>query len=75
MDAATHLRIADLSGGKADNAIPREARAVLLLDDLGRMALERVAAEVQERVRVWRAGADNDPVIELVDHPTRPPVG
>ena len=32
-DAATHVRIADLSGGRADNAIPREACAVLLLDE------------------------------------------
>ena len=73
VDSATHLRIADLSGGKADNAIPREAEAVLLLDELGRMTLERVAAEVQERVRAWRAGADNDAVIELVESPDPPP--
>ena len=38
---ATPLRIADLSGGRADNAIPREARAVLLLDERGRTTLER----------------------------------
>ncbi|HEY5421705.1 MAG TPA: beta-Ala-His dipeptidase [Marmoricola sp.] len=72
-DAANHLRIADLSGGNADNAIPREARAVLLLDELGRTTLERVAAEVQERVRAWRAGADDDAVIELVGSPDPPP--
>ena len=71
--AANHLRIADLSGGNADNAIPREARAVLFLDDLGRTTMERVAAEVQERVRVWRAGADDDAVIELVGSPDPPP--
>ncbi len=73
VDDATHLRIADLSGGNADNAIPREARAVLLLDELGRTTLERVAAEVQERVRAWRAGADDDAVIELLGSPDPPP--
>jgi hypothetical protein len=39
----TQLRIADLSGGRADNAIPREAQAVLLLDEQ-RTTLERVVA-------------------------------
>ena len=73
VDAATHLRIADLSGGRADNAIPREARAVLLLDEQGRTTLERVAAEVQERVRAWRAGADDDAVIEVVGAHDPPP--
>jgi hypothetical protein len=47
-----------------------EARAVLLLDELGRTTLERVAAEVQERVRAWRAGADDDAVSSSWDHPT-----
>jgi dipeptidase D len=73
-DAATHLRIADLSGGRADNAIPREARAVLLVDEQGRRTLERVAANVQERVRAWRAGADDDAVIEVVGAHDPPPV-
>ena len=72
-DAATHLRIAELSGGRADNAIPREARAVLLLDELGRTTLDRVATEVQERVRAWRAGADDDAVIEVVGANDPPP--
>ena len=72
-DAATHLRIADLSGGNADNAIPREAQAVLLLDDRGGRVLQRVAAEVQERVRSWRTGADDDAVIEIVGSPDSPP--
>jgi dipeptidase D len=72
-DAGTHLRVADLSGGKADNAIPREARAVLLLDEKGRTTLERVAAEVQARVRAWRSGADDDAVIEVVGVPDPPP--
>ena len=72
-DAASHLRIADLSGGRADNAIPREARAVLLLDEQGRTTLERVSAEVQERVRGWRTGADDDAVIEVVAADDEPP--
>ena len=72
-EAATRLRIADLSGGRADNAIPREARAVLLLDELGRTTLERVAADVQQRVRAWRAGADNDAVVEIVGAHDPPP--
>ena len=72
-DAATHLRIADLSGGNADNAIPREAQAVLLLDERGGTVLQRVAAEVQERVRSWRTGADDDAVIEIVGSPDPPP--
>ena len=63
---ATHLRIADLSGGRADNAIPREARAVLLVDKQVRSTLERAAAEVQERVRAWRGGYDHDVVIQVV---------
>ena len=62
-----HVRVADLSGGRADNAIPREARAVLLIDDQGRTALQRVAADVQERVRSWRAGMDDEAVIEVVE--------
>jgi dipeptidase D len=72
-DAAAHLRVADLSGGRADNAIPREARAVLLLDDRGRATLERVAADVQQRVRTWRAGADDEARIEVVDAGVVPP--
>jgi dipeptidase D len=39
---------------------------VLLLDEQGRTTLERVAADVQDRVRAWRAGADDDAVIEVV---------
>lgn len=66
-DFGAHLRVADLSGGRADNAIPREARAVVLLDDQGRTALERVAADVQERVRAWRAGMDDEAIIEVVE--------
>jgi len=73
VDAATHLRIAELSGGRADNAIPREARAVLLLDEEGRATLGRVAAEVQERVRDWRTGSDDDAVIEVVGTSDAPP--
>ena len=34
---------------------------------------ERVAAEVQERVRSWRTGADDDAVIEIVGSPDPPP--
>jgi dipeptidase D len=71
-DSASHLRVASLSGGRADNAIPREARAVLLVDDQGRTALERVAADVQELVRAWRAGSDDEAVIEVVA-PNDPP--
>jgi dipeptidase D len=70
---ATHLQIADLSGGRADNAIPREAQAVLLLDEQGRTTLERVAAEVQKWVHAWRAGADDDAVIEVVGAKDPPP--
>ena len=70
---ATHLRIAGLSGGRADNAIPREARAVLLVDEQGRTTLERVAAEVLEWVHAWRAGADDDAVIEVVGAKDPPP--
>jgi dipeptidase D len=72
-DASTHLRIADLSGGRADNAIPREAQAALLVDDRGRTTLESVAAEVQQRVRGWRDGGDVDAVIELVGAHDPPP--
>jgi dipeptidase D len=72
-EAAPDLRIVDLSGGRADNAIPREARAVLLLDEVGRSRLERVAADVQERVRAWRSGADDDAVIEVVAGHGSPP--
>jgi dipeptidase D len=68
-----HLRVADLSGGRADNAIPREARAVVLLDDRGRTTLERVAADVQERVRAWRAGMDDEAIIDVVDATGSPP--
>jgi dipeptidase D len=67
VDFGAHLRVADLSGGRADNAIPREARAVLLVDDQGRTTLERVAADVQERVRGWRAGMDDETTIEVID--------
>jgi dipeptidase D len=72
-DAATHVRIADLSGGRADNAIPREARAALLVDEQGRTTLERVAAHVQQQVRGWRDGGDDDAVVEIVGaHDRRP---
>jgi dipeptidase D len=66
-NAPEHLCIVDLSGGRADNAIPREARAVLFVDDDGRGALEHIAAEVQERVRGWRDGADDDALIEVIE--------
>ena len=72
-DAGAHLGIAELSGGRADNAIPREARALLLLDEPGRATLERVAADVQEQVRAWRAGADDDAVIEVLGAQDPPP--
>ena len=42
---------------------------MLLVDELGRTALERVAADVQERVRGWRDGADDEAVIEVVGSP------
>lgn len=71
--ATTHLRIVDLAGGGADNAIPREARAVLLVDAQGRAALERIAADVQERVRAWRAGADDGALIEVTATHDPPP--
>ena len=64
--AMTCLRIADISGGRADNAIPRESQAALLVDERGRTTLVRVAAEVQHRVRQWRQGADDDAVVEVV---------
>ena len=72
-DFGGHLRIADLSGGRADNAIPREARALLLLDEQGWTALERVAADVQVRVRAWRAGMDDEAIIEVVEANDSPP--
>jgi dipeptidase D len=72
-DSASRLRVAGLSGGRADNAIPREARAVLLVDNQARTALERVAADVQELVRAWRAGADDEAVIEVVGVDDPPP--
>ena len=62
------MQIVDLSGGRADNAIPREARAVLLVSAVGRQALERVASDVQVRIRGWRAGADEQARVEVVDH-------
>ena len=68
-DAATHLRIARLSGGRADNAIPREAQAVLVADERGRARLEHLAADVQQRVRGWREGADDGARIEVVESP------
>jgi dipeptidase D len=68
-DAATHLRIAELSGGRADNAIPREAQAVVLVDERGRARLEHIAADVQERVRGWREGADDEAVIGVAVSP------
>jgi dipeptidase D len=74
-NAAGHLRIAGLSGGRADNAIPREAEALLVVDGRGRARLEHLAADVQQRVRGWRAGADDEAVIEVVEsseaRPTR----
>jgi hypothetical protein len=60
VDAAAHLRVAGLSGGRANNAIPRDARAVLLLDKRGRTTLDRVAADVQEGVRARRASTDDE---------------
>ncbi|RYP81282.1 beta-Ala-His dipeptidase [Nocardioides guangzhouensis] len=71
-DPASRLRIADLSGGRADNAIPREARAVVLVDEHGYRVLERVAADVQQRVRAWRSGADDDAIVEIVKAPEPP---
>ena len=46
---------------------------MLLLDERGGTVLKRVAAEVQERVRSWRTGADDDAVIEIVGSPDPPP--
>jgi dipeptidase D len=66
-DAGTHLRIAELSGGRADNAIPREAEAALVVDERARARLEHLAADVQGRVRGWRQGADDEAVIEVVE--------
>lgn len=63
----SRLGIAELAGGRADNAIPREARALLLVDERGRATLERVAADVRSRVRGWRTGADDDAEIEVVE--------
>jgi dipeptidase D len=71
--AASQLRIADLSGGRADNAIPREARALLLVNEQARTTLERVAADVQGRVRAWREGGDVGAVIEVVGVPDPSP--
>jgi dipeptidase D len=68
-DALTNLRIAELAGGRADNAIPREARAVLVVDERARARLEHLAADVQGRVRGWREGADDEAVIEVVESP------
>lgn len=65
-DAATHLRIAALSGGRADNAIPREAQALLLVDERGRARLQHLAADVQERVRGWREGTDDEARIDVL---------
>ena len=62
-DAALELRVADLTGGRADNAIPREARAVLLVGEKGRVGVGRTPRpSVQRRVRSWRAGADDEAV-------------
>jgi dipeptidase D len=66
-DAAVELRVADLRGGRADNAIPREARAVLVVGKKGRAALEDAAADVQRRVRNWRAGADDEAEVDVTD--------
>ncbi|HEX5088157.1 MAG TPA: M20/M25/M40 family metallo-hydrolase, partial [Nocardioides sp.] len=50
----------------ADNAIPREAEAVVLVDERGRARLEHLAADVQGRVRGWREGADDEARIEVL---------
>ena len=70
---AVGWRIAEVNGGRADNAIPREARATLLVDTKARAALEAAAARVQREVRAWRAGEDDDAVVELVDGPDAAP--
>jgi dipeptidase D len=71
-EAASHLRVADLQGGRADNAIPREAQALLVVDERGRERLEHLAADVQGRVRGWREGPDDEARIEVLDAPERP---
>jgi dipeptidase D len=72
-DAFSRLAVADLHGGRADNAIPREAGAVLVVGPEERAALERVAADVQRRIRAWRSGADDEAVVEVVDRAGTPP--
>jgi dipeptidase D len=66
-DAVHEIRVADVGGGRADNAIPREAHAVLIVGTAGYAVLEDVAADVQHRIRTWRAGADDDAVVEVAE--------
>ncbi len=72
-NAHDQMRIFDLKGGRADNAIPREASAGLLVRAEGRQALERIADDAQLRIRAWRAGADDAALIEVVDYSDSPP--
>lgn len=71
--AGAELRVAHLEGGRADNAIPREARAVLLVGPAGRDALERAAGTVEQRLRGWRGGADDEARVEVLDAGAEPP--
>lgn len=72
-DESAGIRVADLSGGTADNAIPRDARAVLVVEPEARAVLERTATEVERRMRSWRADRDEEARVEIIDwHGPRP---
>jgi dipeptidase D len=66
-DASEQIHVADLRGGRADNAIPREARALLVVGSEGQAAVVAAAADTQRRIRAWRTGRDDSARVEVVE--------
>jgi dipeptidase D len=66
-ESAGELSVVALRGGRADNAIPREAEASLLVGDAGLAALQEAARDVQARVRAWRAEVDDEARVDVAD--------
>ncbi len=60
--------IALLDGGLADNAIPRESRAVLVVDKKDVSLLEELAAHVEKQIKEELAVKDSDVFIQVKIH-------
>jgi dipeptidase D len=73
LTGALSIEIADLKGGSAHNAIPREASAIVLADVAQEKKLKELVARVESEIRTDLGGFDPDVqiTVEKADRPSQ----